>query len=173
MDITSILLPAFAAAVSIWTIIARAKEASAFSDRLAALQQHAHLETYDFSRTIKIGYVLCIISGAGYMIWGILEKDSVNTAVGLIIAGVFTGELLLTNKKYRLCYNDEGFVGNDGTLVEYRSIRDIQEIRHLSFAWKRIFTFNGKEYRVSPKSVTIIEEKLRERSMRKKNRSAR
>lgn len=173
MDITKILLPAFAAAVSIWTIIARAKEARTFSEKLEQLQKRSHLEIYDFSRTIKIGYVLCIISGLGYMIWGIKEQDSVNTAIGLVVAGVFFGEFLLADKKYRLCYNDEGFVGSDGTLVAYRSIRDIQEIRHLSIAWKRVFTFNGKEYRVSPKSITIIEEKANERTERKKNRSGR
>lgn len=167
MNTGAAFLIAFAFLVAVWTFFARNKEMNEYQNKIEPVLKREKFELYDFSRPEKIGYMICAVFGVVSAIIGIVQKNYTTTAIGIVIAGVFAGEWRLTDKRYRLYYNSECFVaGNDR--VEYRSIKDIREIRHLPFAWKKVITYSGKEVRVSPKSIEIIEEKRNDYRNRKK-----
>lgn len=167
METGAAFLIVFSLLVAIWTFAARNRELNEYKTKIEPVLKREKFEVYDFSKPEKIGYLLCAVFGAVSAVIGIVQKNFTTVAIGIVIAGVFAGEWRLADKRYRLFYNNECFVAG-GERVEYRSIKDIREIKHLPIAWKKVLTYNGKEVRVSPKSIEIIEKKRDEYRRRKK-----
>lgn len=113
---------------------------------------------FDFSLYIKLLYVIFILLGIVSAVYGFLYNSFETSAMGIVIALMFTGEFLNVQYKYVMYYSEDGFF-TKGQFVRYKSIRDFEGIKHLSWAWIRVVTLNGEKITVSPKCYKLIRDK--------------
>ena len=85
----------FSVVVGTVMIAARAKELKDIKDSLKDILKDNKFEKYDYSKFIRIFYVLMILFGAGSAVYGFMIKDYDTAAIGIIIALVFVSEWLL------------------------------------------------------------------------------
>ncbi|MEG0164705.1 hypothetical protein [Anaerorhabdus sp.] len=113
------------------------------------------VEHYSFYTTFIILYSLFVIIGFASAIFGLFVKDDTTTAMGIVIALLFLGELINAPLKYSLYYNDSMFIAK-GKPIRYKSIQSFEKIKNIPFAYIKVVTTNGEKYPVSPKSYQII-----------------
>jgi hypothetical protein len=162
MNNKSWMLVAFAVVVACVTFYLRLNDQKYYNETLAKISKSQKLETYDFSKGFFALCIICMIFGVLSSAYGFYQGDSASGAVGIVIAAIFFGELFSLKRRYCFVYSDKGFVGNSKNsteFVEFKSIKKVQHSDGKGLTWKKVETFGGKEYRVSPKSAQIIEEK--------------
>lgn len=143
------LIIGFSFVVAIWTILYRLKELKKYRAAIESLCKREKFQIYDFSKSSKYRYSICIILGIVFAGMGALKKDVTSIGIGIVIAGVFAGEYFMSDKRYRLFYSETSVVIGEEK-VDFRSIKTILPISRIPFAWKKMITYTGKEYRVSP-----------------------
>lgn len=147
----------FSVVVGAVMIAARAKELKDIKDSLKDILKDNKFEKYDYSKFIRIFYVLMILFGAGSAVYGFMIKDYDTAAIGIIIALAFVSEWLLIQYKFVLYYNDTQFVAG-GKLCRYKSIKEFEEMKPLSFGFVRAKTFNDELLPLSKKAYEIVKE---------------
>lgn len=145
----------FSFAVAIWTVFYRLQEMKKYRSAVEVLCRRETFQIYDFSKSSKYGYGICTLLGIVFAGMGAAEKNVTSVGIGIVIAGVFAGEYLMSDKRYRLLHNETAVVIGEEK-VDFRSIKAILPIVRIPFAWKKMVTYAGKEYRVSPSSAQRI-----------------
>lgn len=145
----------FSLAVAGWTFLYRLNEQKKYRAAIETLCKREAFQLYDFSKPYKYGYGTCVVLGLVFAGIGIVEKNGTSIGIGIVLAGVFAGEYCATDKRYRLFHNETSVVIGEEK-VDFRSIKAIERISRIPFAWKRLTTYGGKAYRISPKSAQYI-----------------
>jgi predicted HAD superfamily phosphohydrolase len=143
------------------------KEYKEFDTKLQIELKRKKYECYDFGKSLKVIYGLIAVAGLAFAIYGYIKEDFTTSAIGVVTAFLFVGQAFLTKKRYRMYYDDEAFVLG-GERINFKTISDIKELRFVPFAFKKVVTFNGKEYAVSSGCLKIIEQKKNELRDKKK-----
>lgn len=143
------------------------KEYKDFNDKLQVELKRKKYECYDYAKVLKCCYGAIAAAGAVIAVYGYISADYTTSAIGVVTVFLFVGQIFLTNKKYRMYYDEEAFV-LAGERINYKTISDVKELKFVPFAFKRIVTLNGKEYRVSSGCLKIIDQKKEEMRDKKK-----
>ena len=150
--------------IMLWSNLKEYKE---FDTKLQIELKRKKYECYDFGKILKGIYAAIAVVGCVFAIYGYIKADFTTSAIGVVTAFLFVGQAFLTSKRYRMYYDDEAFVLG-GERINYKVISDVKELRFVPFAFKRIVTFNGKEYAVSSGCLKVIEQKKKELHEKKK-----
>ena len=150
--------------VMLWSNLKEYKE---FSTKLQIELKRKKYECYDFGKILKVIYALFAVVGLVFAVYGYMKADFTTAAIGVVTAFLFVGQAFLTNKRYRMYYDNEAFVLG-GERVNYKVISDVKELRFVPFSFKRIVTFNAKEYAVSSGCLKVIDQKKSELHDKKK-----
>lgn len=150
--------------IMLWSNLKEYKE---FRTKLQIELKRKKYECYDFGKILKVIYALFAVVGLVFAVYGYTTADFTTAAIGVVTAFLFVGQAFLTNKRYRMYYDDEAFVLG-GERVNYKVISDVKELRFVPFAFKRIVTFNAKEYAVSSGCLKVIDQKKHELHDKKK-----
>ncbi len=164
----NVFLTIFSYVVGGFLLYSNLKEHKEYRQKLENLTGKRKMEVYDFSKGFRILYIIFAILGISFAIVGYVQNDLTTAAIGVVTGCLFIGQMILTEKRYRLLYDDEGFFSND-TYVPYKTIGDVQTSK-IPLVFARIVTLNGKTYAVSKKCLSIIDQKTAEAKAKKQNR---
>ncbi|MFV0255062.1 MAG: hypothetical protein ACK5G7_02915 [Erysipelotrichaceae bacterium] len=148
----------FAAVIGVVMLSVKVKEFITFKNTLAITLTNRNMEKFVYYKKILLFYLLIIICSAVAIGVGIIDKDNITIAMGVVTFLIFLGEAINAPYKYTLYYNDSAFVGR-GRAIRYKSIKEFNRISAMPFAFIKVITTNGDIYTVSPKSYDIIAEK--------------
>lgn len=150
-----------AAVVGVLTFASRLKE---LKDGRKAIEEAGGLnskyELIDYSKTIRIVYILLSVFGVGSGIYGFVQGDKTTAALGIIVMFLFLGEALMTEINFRFYYSPTTFYYK-GKVVRYKSIKEIEAKAKIPMAFAKVVTFNGEKLPVPPKAVHVIEEHMK------------
>jgi hypothetical protein len=163
----NIFLTAFSYVVGALLLWSNLREYKEYKSSLDVELNRKKYECYDYGKVLRYIYLIFVIAGIAFAIYGYFVSDYVTFAIAVVTAFLFIGQFFLTSKKYRIYYDDEAFF-LAGERINYKAISDIKELRYIPFAYKRITTLQGKEYRVSNGCLKLIDKKREEQRMKKK-----
>lgn len=147
----------FCVVVGAIMIAARAKELKEIKDSLKDVLKDNKFEKYDYSKWVRVFYIIMMLFGAGSSIYGFVIADYDTASIGIIITMVFISEWLLIQYKFVLYYNDTQFVAG-GKLARYKSIKGFEEMKPFGFGFVRARTFNDELLPLSKKAYEIVKE---------------
>jgi hypothetical protein len=164
----NILITVFAAIDGIVMLGMNIVEFNQYKEQIDPEITRHKYKLYDFSKGIRIAYGAICAVGVIFAIISYIHADFTTGAIAVVTGCLFAGQYLLAFKRYRMYYNDESFLIG-GERIQYKGISDVQEIRFLPFAFKRLITLNGKEYRVSNGCMKIIDDQRKKQKEMKKD----
>lgn len=147
----------FSTIIGALLLFLRIKSTQEMRDDTKKALSNEQFTKFNYSKGVTIFQVLMILSGIGATVYGFMIKDYDTSAVGIIIAFMFIGELIVLPSRMTLYYNDRRFLAS-GKLVRYKSIKDFAVMKYVPFGYVKVITINGDEITVSRKAYHIIKE---------------
>lgn len=133
------------------------KEYLSAKKELDLILNNQKLEKHEFYKPFLIAYIAIVLVGVISIVIGILNKDETTISLGIVVVLLFLGEVVYSPIKYNFYYNKTAFV-TQAKKVRYKSIKDIEKIKYIPFAFLKVRTVNGEVHRISAKSYEIIKE---------------
>lgn len=158
----NIWLVVFCFAVGCIMTFVRFKEYKTITKTIQEATDGKKFEKYDYSKWVRILYIVFLLFGVVSLVYGIFEKDYETVSMGVVLTLMFIGELLIVGPRYTLYYSDTHFI-TGGKLARYKSIRDFEEMKYFKLAFVRAVTFNGEKLPMSRKAYEIVKEQMKKK----------
>lgn len=156
----------FGLVVGVLYFVAKLKE---LKDGKKAIEAMGGINTkyqlIDYSKKIKIVYLVLAVFGLGSGIYGLILNDSSNVALGILVFFLFLGEFLMGDTNYKFYYSPSSFFYR-GKAIRYKSIKEIEKTSRVPFAFATVVTYNGDKVRIPPKAKALVEEHLAKKELK-------
>lgn len=158
----NLVLVIFCIAVGMIMFFVRFKEYRQMKETINTALEGKYFEKYDYSKWVRILYVLFVSFGVISIVYGIMHNDFETISMGAVLTLMFIGENLIVGYRYTLYYSDTHFIAG-GKLCRYKSVKDFEEMKYFKLAFVRAVTFNGDKIPMSRKAYELIKEQCIQR----------
>ena len=158
----NLVLVIFCIAVGMIMFFVRFKEYRQMKETINTALEGKHYEKYDYSKWVRILYVLFVLFGVVSIVYGVMHNDFETISMGAVLTLMFIGENLIVGYRYTLYYSDTHFIAG-GKLCRYKSVKDFEEMKYFKLALVRAVTFNGDKIPMSRKAYEMIKEQCIQR----------
>ena len=101
----NLVLVIFCIAVGMIMFFVRFKEYRQMKETINTALEGKHYEKYDYSKWVRILYVLFVLFGVVSIVYGVMHNDFETISMGAVLTLMFIGENLIVGYRYTLYYS--------------------------------------------------------------------